>query len=147
MALVDPRRVGLAPTALSATVADHGPGRRESFTTGATAMPDLIEMWRINEQADFLLEVAVRDLAALDAFCHRLTPTIGLRGVSAQLALERVACITARSIDIEAPEVLWRSGLATVPSSEIRATARTILDLRHPSHSRRAGGGKPRPQG
>lgn len=104
VALVDPRHVGLGLTAfMSVSVADHSPALREAFAGGVAAMPEVVEVWRITGQADFLLKVAVRDLEAFDAFYQRLTTTFELKAVSSQLALERVAHTTALPIDVEAP--------------------------------------------
>lgn len=96
VALVDPAKVSLGLTAFVAvSAADHGPDWRDSFHRVTAAMPEILEIWRVVGEADYLLKVVVRDLAAFDAFYGRLTASIALKSVSSQLALERVAHTTA----------------------------------------------------
>ncbi len=99
VALVDPTKVSLGLTAFVAvSAADHGPAWRDSFYRVTAAMPEILEIWRVAGEADYLLKVVVRDLPAFDAFYGRLTSSIELKSVSSQLALERVAHTTALPI-------------------------------------------------
>ncbi len=96
---MDPRKAGLGPTAFVAgTAQDHSPASQEAFHTAMAALPEVLEVWRVAGEADYLLKVVVRDLPAFDAFYGRLTSSIELRSVSSQLALERVAHTTALPI-------------------------------------------------
>ena len=99
VALVDPGKVGLGLTAFVAvSAADHGAAWREGFIRVTAVMPEIIEIWRIAGEADYLLKVVVPDLSAFDAFYGRLTASVECKSVSSQLALERVAHTTALPI-------------------------------------------------
>jgi len=99
VALVDPNKVSLGLTAFVAVSAsDHGPAWRDTFHRVTSSMPEILEIWRVAGEADYLLKVVVRDLPAFDAFYGRLTASIELKSVSSQLALERVAHTTALPI-------------------------------------------------
>ncbi len=104
VALVDPQKVGLGLTAfVSLSVADHSPAWRDRFITAMAAAPEVLELWRVAGQVDYLLKVVTSDMAAFDAFYLWITEAFEIRGVSSQLALERVAHTTALPIDVDVP--------------------------------------------
>ena len=104
VALVDPHKVSLGLTAFVAVSAtDHSPAWRETFVNAVETMSEVLEVWRMAGDVDYLLKVVVRDLQAFDAFYHRLTKAIDLKTVSSQLALERVACTTALPVPLDEP--------------------------------------------
>lgn len=101
VALVDPGKIGLGLTAFVAvSAADHGLAWRDTFIRVTATMPEIVEIWRVAGEADYLLKVVVSDLPAFDAFYGRLTASIELKSVSSQLALERVAHTTALPISL-----------------------------------------------
>jgi Lrp/AsnC family transcriptional regulator len=104
VALVDPNKVSLGLTAFVAvSAADHGPAWREGFLNVTSAMPEILEVWRVAGEADYLLKVVVRDLPAFDDFYGRLTASVDIKSVSSQLALERVAHTTALPVPPDEP--------------------------------------------
>ena len=104
VALVDPDKAGLGLTAFVAvTAADHSPSSQASFVEVVAALPEVIEVWRMAGEADYLLKVVVRDLPAFDAFYRRLVAVVEFKNVSSQLALERVVHTTALPIPSDGP--------------------------------------------
>lgn len=104
VALVDPHKLGLNVTTFVAVAAvDHGMAWREAFATAITSMPEVMEVWRMAGEADYLLKVVLEDMSALDAFYRRLTNAVALRSVASHIALERVLHTTALPIDIDTP--------------------------------------------
>jgi Lrp/AsnC family transcriptional regulator len=105
VALADPQRLGLGLTAfVSITAADHGQAWRDGFMAALKAFPEVMEVWRVAGEADYLLKVVTPDVAAFDAFYRRLSATVELRAVSSQFAMERVAYTTALPVsDAPAP--------------------------------------------
>jgi Lrp/AsnC family transcriptional regulator len=99
VALVDPQKAGLGLTAfIAVTAVEHSPTWREAFAAAMAGLPEVLEVWRMAGEADYLLKVVARDMAAFDAFYHRLTGALELKAVSSQFAMERVAYSTAMPI-------------------------------------------------
>jgi Lrp/AsnC family transcriptional regulator len=96
VALLDPARIGMGLTVFVAIEAyDHTPERMEDFAATVSAMPEVMELYRIAGDADYMLRVVVPDMAAYDGFYRRLVATTPLRNVTSRFALERVKHTTA----------------------------------------------------
>ncbi len=65
------------------------------------ALPEVLEVWRVAGEADYLLKVVVADMASFDGFYRRLTARLDLKAVTSQFALERVFYSTALPIPDE----------------------------------------------
>jgi len=94
--LLDPARVGLPLSVFVALeIADHSAAWIEGFARTVSAMPEVLECWRMGGDVDYLLRVAVADMAAYDTFYRRLTAEVpGLRNVTSRFAMERVKTST-----------------------------------------------------
>ena len=96
VALVHPEAVGLGLTVFIAIEAlDHSPDWLNRFTTAVSAMPEVMEVHRMAGEIDYLLRVAVPDMAAFDAFYRELIKAVPLKNVSSHFAMERVKSTTA----------------------------------------------------
>jgi len=96
VALVHPEAVGLGLTVFIAIEAlDHSPDWLNRFTTAVSAMPEVMEVHRMAGEIDYLLRVAVADMAAFDAFYRELINAVPLKNVSSHFAMERVKSTTA----------------------------------------------------
>jgi Lrp/AsnC family transcriptional regulator len=96
VALVHPEAVGLGLTVFIAIEAlDHSPDWLNRFTTAVSAMPEVMEVHRMAGEIDYLLRVAVADMAAFDAFYRELINAMPLKNVSSHFAMERVKSTTA----------------------------------------------------
>ncbi len=62
-------------------------------------MPEVIEFYRMSGEIDYLLRVAVPDIAAYDAFYKRLIADIDLDDVSSSFAMEQIKYTTALPLD------------------------------------------------
>lgn len=69
--------------------------QRDGFVQAVEAMPEVVGLWRLAGEADYLLKVVATDMAAFDASCQHLAAAVEIRAVPSQLATERVACTTA----------------------------------------------------
>jgi len=100
--LVDPDKVSLGLTAFVAvTSADHSPTSQANFAETVAGLPEVIEVWRMAGEADYLLKVVTPDIAAFDSFYRRLTGLVDLKTVTSQFAMERMAYSTALPIPPE----------------------------------------------
>ena len=96
VALLDPAKVGADLTVFVAIeAADHSPAWLERFASAVSAMPEVMELYRMAGDVDYLLRVAVNDMAAFDRFYKRLIATTALKNVTSRFAMERIKSTTA----------------------------------------------------
>ena len=96
VALVKPEAIGLGLTVFVAIEAlDHSPQWLEQFTAAVVARSEVLEVHRMAGDIDYLLRVAVTDMAAFDSFYRELTQAVPLKNVSSHFAMERVKSTTA----------------------------------------------------
>jgi len=102
VALVKPEALGLGLTVFMAVEArDHSPEWLEQFTRAVVARPEVVEVHRMAGDIDYMLRVAVEDMAAFDSFYRELIAAVPLKNVSSHFAMERVKSTTAYPVHIE----------------------------------------------
>ncbi|MEY4982636.1 MAG: hypothetical protein RIR62_902 [Pseudomonadota bacterium] len=102
VAVVDPAAVGLGLTVfVEITAADHTPEWRTAFAAVVADCPEILEVHRMAGDADYLLKVAVRDMAAYDAFYLDLTGRIPCRNVTSKFSMERMKTTTVLPLDLQ----------------------------------------------
>ncbi|WP_411839099.1 Lrp/AsnC family transcriptional regulator [Paracoccus sp. ME4] len=100
VALADPARLGFGLTVFVGIEApDHGPEWRADFTRAVDTLPEVMEAWRMAGDIDYLLRVAVPDMAAYDRFYRLLTDAVPIKNVTSQFAMERVRHTTAYPVN------------------------------------------------
>jgi Lrp/AsnC family transcriptional regulator len=100
VALLDPARIGIGLTVFVAVEAyDHTPEWMEEFASIVSAMPEVMEFYRMAGDVDYMLRVVVPDTAAYDRFYKRLITTTPLKNVTSRFAMERVKHTTAYPLD------------------------------------------------
>lgn len=65
------------------------------FASGAKALPEVVEFYRMSGDVDYLLKVVVKDIAAYDRFYRRLIAIAPLDDVSSSFAMEQIKFTTA----------------------------------------------------
>ena len=96
VSLVRPEAIGLGLTVFVTIEAlDHSPEWLERFTAAVLKMPEVMDVHRMAGDIDYLLRVAVADMAAFDAFYRELIKAVPLKNVSSHFAMERVKGTTA----------------------------------------------------
>ena len=99
VALLDPEKVGLGLTVfVSIETADHSGQWLQRFAEFVSAMPEVMEFYRMAGDVDYMLRVAVPDMAAYDSFYKRLIETIPLKNVTSRFAMQRVKSTTAYAL-------------------------------------------------
>lgn len=99
VALVKPEAVGCGLTVFIEVEAwDHSPDWLERFTSTVVGRPEVLDVHRMAGDVDYLLRVAVHDMAAFDAFYRELIAAVPLKNVSSHFAMERVKSTTAYPI-------------------------------------------------
>ncbi|HWB49491.1 MAG TPA: Lrp/AsnC family transcriptional regulator [Stellaceae bacterium] len=96
VALVDPERVGVGLTVFVGVEAGaHTPEWLARFSAGVAAMPEVMALYRMAGDVDYLLHVAVAGMAEFDAFYKRLIDVAPMKNVSSRFAMERMKHSTA----------------------------------------------------
>jgi Lrp/AsnC family transcriptional regulator len=99
VALVRPEKLGLGLTAfVSIETGDHSKAWLERFAAVVSAMPEVMDFYRMAGDVDYMLRVAVADIAAYDAFYKRLIEAIPLKNVTSRFAMERIKATTAYAV-------------------------------------------------
>ncbi|MEI2805285.1 MULTISPECIES: Lrp/AsnC family transcriptional regulator [Paracoccaceae] len=100
VALADPARLGFGLTVFVGIEApDHSAAWREAFATAVDAIPEVMEVYRMAGEIDYLLRVTVADMAAFDRLYKRLTDAVPIRTVTSHFAMERMKFTTAYPLD------------------------------------------------
>ena len=100
VALADPRKLGLGITVFVEIEApDHSPEWRDRFTRVVTSLPEIMETWRMAGRMDYMLRVAVADMADFDRFYKRLTDAVPIKNVTSHFSMERLHYTTAYPVD------------------------------------------------
>ncbi len=100
VALVEPTAIGLGLTVfVSVATDDHSPEWRERFASRVTAMPEVMDLYRMAGEVDYMLRVVVQDMAAYDTFYKRLTEAVEIKNVTSRFAMEAIKSTTAYPID------------------------------------------------
>ena len=102
VALVKPEAIGFGLTVFMEIEArDHSPEWLEQFTRAVVQRGEVLEVHRMAGDIDYLLRVAVPDMAAFDAFYRDLIAAVPLKNVSSHFAMERVKDTTAYPVRVE----------------------------------------------
>lgn len=94
--LVDPDAIGLGLTVfVEVETGDHSKEWLDCFAAAITQMPEVMEIYRMAGDVDYLLRISVPNMAACDAFYQRLIGLVALKNVTSRFAMERVKYTTA----------------------------------------------------
>jgi Lrp/AsnC family transcriptional regulator len=103
VAVVDPERVGVGLTAFVTIVAaEHTPEWLQRFSAVVAAMPEVMEVYRMAGDVDYMLRVAVSNMAEYDRLYKRLIASARLKNVTSRFAMERIKHSTAYPLRIAA---------------------------------------------
>ena len=102
VAVVDPDRIGVGLSVLvSIEAGEHTPQWLQRFSDGVAALPEVMEVYRMAGDVDYLLRVAVGSMAEYDDFYRRLIAGVPLKNVTSRFAMERVKSTTAYPLRLE----------------------------------------------
>ena len=96
VAILDPDSVGLGISVfVEIETRDHSGDWLARFAESVRAMPEVMEVYRMAGDVDYLLRVAVGSMAEFDDFYRRLIADVSLKNVTSRFAMERVKSTTA----------------------------------------------------
>ncbi|AWI89027.1 transcriptional regulator [Methylobacterium sp. DM1] len=115
VAVLDPVKLGLGLTVfVSIETADHSKDWLEQFAGRISAMPEVLEFYRMAGDVDYMLRVVVADMAAYDTFYKNLIATLPLKNVTSRFAMEKVKSTTALPLPAPPPRGRVEPRLAVV---------------------------------
>src|SRR6202020_3333141 len=102
VALVDQNKIGLGLSVfVSIESGDHSDAWLKGFAVAVSAMPEVIEFYRMAGDVDYMLRVVVADMQSYDVFYKKLISAVPLKNVTSRFAMEKIKSTTALPI----PEV------------------------------------------
>jgi Lrp/AsnC family transcriptional regulator len=96
VALADPDKIGFGLSVfVEIETGDHSAAWLDGFASAVLAMPEVMEVYRMAGDVDYLLRIAVTSMADYDRFYRQLIATVPLKNVTSRFAMERVKFTTA----------------------------------------------------
>jgi Lrp/AsnC family transcriptional regulator len=103
--LLDPAKIGVGVTVfVRIKTSQHSMAWFRRFAKAVEAIPEIVEFYRMSGDIDYLLKIAVPDIAGYDAVYKRLISAIDLEDVSSSFALECIKSTTVLPLDYAALE-------------------------------------------
>jgi Lrp/AsnC family transcriptional regulator len=95
VAVLDPAKVNAGVTVFVAIKTDqHNITWLERFHAAVIDLPEVVELYRMSGDVDYLLRVVVPDISAYDSFYKKLISRIEVAKVSSAFAMERIKSTT-----------------------------------------------------
>jgi Lrp/AsnC family transcriptional regulator len=102
VALLDGDRIGAGISVFVAVrTNEHNADWLKLFSDVVSAMPEVVEFYRMSGDIDYLLRVVVGDMRQYDAFYKKLISKVKLTDVSSSFAIEQIKYTTALPLDLE----------------------------------------------
>jgi sulfofructose kinase len=96
VALVDQNKIGLGISVfVSVESADHSEAWLRKFADAVSAMPEVMEFYRMAGDVDYMLRVVCADMASYDVFYKKLIAAVPLKNVTSRFAMEKIKSVTA----------------------------------------------------
>jgi Lrp/AsnC family transcriptional regulator len=96
VALVDQNKIGLGLSVfVSIESGDHSETWLKTFAEAVSAMPEVIEFYRMAGDVDYMLRVVVADMRSYDVFYKKLIGAVALKNVTSRFAMEKIKSVTA----------------------------------------------------
>jgi Lrp/AsnC family transcriptional regulator len=91
VALLDPEKLGCGVTVfVSLSAGAHSQDWLDAFAAHIRTMPEVVEVYRLAGEIDYLIKLRVADIAAYDRVYKELIRSAPLRDVSAAFAMEEL---------------------------------------------------------
>jgi len=96
VALVDQNKIGLGLSVfVSVESGDHSDAWLKKFAQAVSAMPEVMEFYRMAGDVDYMLRVVVADMPSYDVFYKKLISAVALKNVTSRFAMEKIKSVTA----------------------------------------------------
>lgn len=96
VALLDPEKLNLCVTVfVMLRTNQHEPAWLERFARGVSAIPEVVEFYRLSGVTDYLLKLQLPSISAYDSVYKRLIAVADLAEVTSAFAMEQIKYTTA----------------------------------------------------
>lgn len=100
VAVLDPQQVNAKVTVfVSIRTNSHTAEWLKRFSEVTSEFPEVVELYRMSGEVDYLLRVVVPDIQAYDAFYQRLISKVDITDVSSSFAMEQLKYTTQLPLD------------------------------------------------
>ena len=100
VALLNPEKMNVGVTVFVAIrTSRHDEDWLSDFATKVTRIPEVVELYRMSGEIDYMLRIVVPDIKAYDAVYKRLIAAVPLFDVSSSFAMEAIKYTTALPVD------------------------------------------------
>lgn len=104
VAILDPEKINVGTTVFVTLKTNrHDADWFDNFAAAVRAIPEVVEFHRMSGDVDYLLRLAIPDIAAYDRVYKQLIRVGGLTDVSASFALECIKSTTELPLDYIRP--------------------------------------------
>jgi Lrp/AsnC family transcriptional regulator len=98
--LLDPRKLNLGVTVFAAIRTNqHNAQWLEAFSRAVVGIPEIVEVYRMSGQIDYMLRIVVPDIDAYDRVYKKLIAAIELYDVSSTFAMEMLKSTTVLPLE------------------------------------------------
>ena len=100
VALLNPEKMNVGVTVFVAIrTSQHDEDWLNDFATKVTRIPEVVELYRMSGEIDYMLRIVVPDIKAYDTVYKRLIAAVPLFDVSSSFAMEAIKYTTALPVD------------------------------------------------
>ena len=100
VALLDPEKMNVGVTVFVAIrTSQHDEKWLRDFAERVTRIPEVVELYRMSGEIDYMMRVVVPDIKAYDVVYKRLIAAVPLFDVSSSFAMETLKYTTALPVD------------------------------------------------
>ena len=100
VAILDPVHVNAGVTVfVSIRTDEHSLAWLEKFHAAVASLPEVVEIYRMSGDVDYLMRVVVPDIAAYDTFYKKMIARVDIAKVSSAFAMEQIKNTTALPLE------------------------------------------------
>ena len=100
VALLNPEKMNVGVTVFVAIrTSRHDEAWLRDFAEKVTRIPEVVELYRMSGEIDYMMRIVVPDIKAYDAVYKRLIAAVPLFDVSSSFAMEAIKYTTALPVD------------------------------------------------
>jgi Lrp/AsnC family transcriptional regulator len=100
VALLDPAKLNVGVTVfVGIKTNQHNQAWFDRFNQAVSAIPEVLEFYRMSGEVDYLLRIVVPDIAGYDAVYRKLIRDVDLFDVTSSFAMEQIKFTTALPLD------------------------------------------------
>lgn len=102
VAILDPTKLGKGMTVfVSIRTNQHNEDWLSRFASGVMQIPEVVELYRMTGDVDYLMKLLVADIAEYDRIYKKLIEVVELSDVSSSFAMERIKSTTEVPLSLE----------------------------------------------